>query len=713
MIRALVEQTFDQQKKYFVLAGSSSDVKPTAGLITGSEFHEVDTGTKYEFDEASSTWNAVGLSPEDIKAEIDAWLDEHPEATTTVQDGAITYAKLDASLQGKIDDVGELQTDVSSLKSAVENDCAMNDGTYPDLTSGNAEQLLSTTGVTDKVPYLFRPSAGDGADREQDKIVGGTVAWNQLSKNDAVSKTYNDLTITNNGDGSFTISGTANADSLIQTNNLTPDNIHIVANHVYMFGGTPSGGSNSTYYMLTRNSASSFVTSESGLTVFKATGDTNFPLYMRILTNVTAPTGKWWPQIFDLTQMFGSTIADYLYTLESSTAGSGIALLKSWGYFTKPYYAYDAGSLLSVNTSAHETVGFNQWDEEWEAYGSVQIKSKNRIHLIAGATYYAKAPSSGITLYFKENIDDATSIGSITVVNNTFVVPATANYAVMYTGAGYGNVYNHDICINLSCSRNGEYQPYVKRTYALDSDLTLRGIPKLDSNNKLYYDGDTYEADGTVTRRYGIVDLGTLTWTYNSDSAFFKAAVTGKLYGNTNIVCGKYTVSSSATVGGMADKEIKGYPSNTDYDRNAIYVKDSAYTDAATFKTAMSGVYLVYELVTPTTETADPYQTPQILDPNGTEAYIDSRTVPIPVGHETFYPENLRSKVEGLPKNFSTLIAPTEQTYKATQNYTSGALFIVNNILYKATANIANGGTITPGTNCDATTLAAVIAALA
>ena len=133
--------------------------------------------------------------------------------------------------------------------------------------------------------------------------------------------------------------------------------------------------------------------------------------------------------------------------------------------------------------------------------------------------------------------------------------------------------------------------------------------------------------------------------------------------------------------------------------------------------TSGSGVnpsgYLVYELATSTTETADPYQIPQILDPNGTEAYIDTRDVPIPVGHETFYPENLRSKVEGLPKNFSTLIAPTEATYTATQAYSSGALFIVNNILYKATASIANGAAITPGTNCTATTLAAVIAALA
>ena len=30
-----------------------------------------------------------------------------------------------------------------------------------------------------------------------------------------------------------------------------------------------------------------------------------------------------------------------------------------------------------------------------------------------------------------------------------------------------------------------------------------------------------------------------------------------------------------------------------------LYIQDSAYTDATTFKTAMSGVYLVYELATP------------------------------------------------------------------------------------------------------------------
>lgn len=50
-------------------------------------------------------------------AAIAAWLDDHPEATTTVQDGAITRAKLDADLQEKTDAVDDLK---SAFDSAID-----------------------------------------------------------------------------------------------------------------------------------------------------------------------------------------------------------------------------------------------------------------------------------------------------------------------------------------------------------------------------------------------------------------------------------------------------------------------------------------------------------------------------------------------------------------------------------------------------------------
>lgn len=48
----------------------------------------------------------------------------------------------------------------------------------------------------------------------------------------------------------------------------------------------------------------------------------------------------------------------------------------------------------------------------------------------------------------------------------------------------------------------------------------------------------------------------------------------------------------------------------------------------------------------------------------------------------------------------------------ANANITSGSYFMVGNSLYLATANIANGGAITPGTNCTATNLAAALNAI-
>lgn len=60
MIRAIVERAFTPEKNYVELFGLSTDTKPTAGIVTGSKFTEVDTGDEYLFDETSTgTWTKV------------------------------------------------------------------------------------------------------------------------------------------------------------------------------------------------------------------------------------------------------------------------------------------------------------------------------------------------------------------------------------------------------------------------------------------------------------------------------------------------------------------------------------------------------------------------------------------------------------------------------------------------------------------------------
>ena len=60
MVRNIIEKTFVGQKKYIEAFGLSTDDKPTANIVTGSKFTEVDTGDVYLFDETSTgTWTKV------------------------------------------------------------------------------------------------------------------------------------------------------------------------------------------------------------------------------------------------------------------------------------------------------------------------------------------------------------------------------------------------------------------------------------------------------------------------------------------------------------------------------------------------------------------------------------------------------------------------------------------------------------------------------
>lgn len=247
--------------------------------------------------------------------------------------------------------------------------------------------------------------------------------------------------------------------------------------------------------------------------------------------------------------MFGSTIADYIYSLERTTAGAGVAWFRK--LFPNDYYAYNTGELISVKTSAHV----------------------------------------------------------IRDVNDNII----------------GN-------------------------YPLDPDLELRGILKLDSNNKLYYDGDEYEPSGTVTRKY----------------------------------------------------EKRAYQSGGESLADAI-------TD---------GTNTVVKLATPTTETADAYDKQQVFDVTGTEEYVDTRTVPIPVGHNTFFPTSLTSRIDALEDEFneeitslSESIASTE-TSPATATHATGTYLMYQNRLYKVIASISVGESLTVGTNIQATTVMAELLAL-
>ena len=540
---------------------------------------------------------------------------------------------------------------------------------HPNLVAGSAKQLIATITIEDQTPYTFRTSGGsvDIGDRETDMIVGGTIAWNQLQAIDAPysgTETINGVTFTRNGDGTFTVSGTATAIASKSVNRFT-----FLAKHVYIVKGCPSGGGDGTYKF--------FSTADVNGRVVKYNADDTQYIRIGIGADFTANNLIFKPQIFDLTHMFGNVIADYIYGLETATAGAGAAYFHK--LFPKPYYEYNAGELLSVSgLQSHDMVGFNAWDEEWEVgrydtttgnptTSTTQIRCKNFIPVLPNTNYYVKGTSkTGVWIQFydadKNVLDKAVTDNrymnasgkSLQYKDRVMSLNSDCHYIRFYLEGTYGTTYTNDICINLSWDgeRDGEYEPYEKHSYALDDSLTLRGIPKLDASNNLYYDGDTYESDGTVTRKYGIVDLGTLTWSYKSAGFFsayirdFKAPSADRalIYAITNkyLVATVYDFQASPT-----DKTFT--LGRTGFYSECVLIRDSSYTDAAAFKTAMSGIMLVYELATPTTESATPYTNPQNCENGGTEEYVTDSIVP--VGHVTQYQPNLRAKLEMAPNS--------------------------------------------------------------
>ena len=536
------------------------------------------------------------------------------------------------------------EQDVENIAEAIRN----KNGLSNKYKIGEMAEAINNLGIyslsgEDNAPYLYRKTPLT-SDAELDKIVGGSVVFNQL-----MNPYYFNIRTIDNGitvlcnqqTGEISVSGTATDVAQVS---FTGSSYSFVNGHVYYLA-QPNGASASTYYIKTGTAifwAYRYIGKQNDATTDVA----HFRVYVAKDQTVDF-TFK--PMYIDLTQMFGTTIADYVYQLEQATAGAGVAYLKSLGFFTDDYYPYNAGEIKSVSgLSSHDMVGFNQWDEEWEN-GSIKssdganttdanrIRVKNFIPIVE-TTYYVKAPSNLTAFYYDTNKGylGYKSIGS----NATFTHISGARYMRFTIGTSSSPVttYNNDICINISdTNRNGEYEPYIKHSYPLDNTLTLRGIPKI-TDGKLYYDGDTYNSDGSVVRKYGVVDLGTCDWllTGGTDGYFYTTIST--LKNNTdwtvvpNIVCKIYqTTYPDAIANKQIDKAVSTWKSG-----NRLIVRDTSYTSTADFKSAMQGVYLIYELAEPTTESAEPYSTIQLYDGAGTEEYV---TTGIPVGHETKYLE--------------------------------------------------------------------------
>ena len=77
-------------------------------------------------------------------------------------------------------------------------------------------------------------------------------------------------------------------------------------------------------------------------------------------------------KVIDLTVMFGSTIADYIYSLEQATPGAGVTLFRK--IFSEDYYPYTANTLMSAKPTSKVVKDSNNQTIATYAFGGAELR---------------------------------------------------------------------------------------------------------------------------------------------------------------------------------------------------------------------------------------------------------------------------------------------------------------------------------------------------
>ena len=173
-----------------------------------------------------------------------------------------------------------------------------------------------------------------------DPVYGGVIEWNQLMPiSSYTTKTANDVLITNNADGSFTLNGTATGN--IYADIYTNFQNSLTANHVYMF----VANSTADTVRITNSYGGLSIVTDTKRIVKYTSGNVYVALY--VVNGTVVDNVSIYPQCLDLTAIFGETKAEEILAMEQAEAGSGVAYVSN--LFPNTYYAYNTGTKTCVS----------------------------------------------------------------------------------------------------------------------------------------------------------------------------------------------------------------------------------------------------------------------------------------------------------------------------------------------------------------------------
>ena len=312
-------------------------------------------------------------------------------------------------------------------------------------------------------------------------------------------------------------------------------------------------------------------------------------------------------------------------------------------------------------------------------------------------------------------------------VDNTEIKTVSGN-PITLTDAVAGNAIEVSAEIVASQSGSGTPSPTNVRPISGFSSVTItredaqgQTATVTVSLGQTVYGGTLDLTSGELTITHGYKDLGTLSWSKDTTTrpadgatihAFYAGISEMKTVANTdigNIMCSQYVADKVTSVdyGGYSDVKdgiIGGADTN-----HRIWVYDSRYNEYSTadFKTAMSGVQIVYELATPTTTTLTAEQLALVKGQNT----LTCNSGNMEITYKASGLDALKERVDDLEdavadletdmasKAENSVVGTVENGTTASKAYAVGKHFIRNDKFCTAIAAIASGATLTQGTN--------------
>ena len=585
--------------------------------------------------------------------------------------GAWDSSKVEsASLNDLINDVNSA---VASVTGKANTQDLLNGTLVPSkaLTAEQIENVGEDVGSTQDEPFIFQATATDnGADSVETapvakhlKKLGNSIVVNQLVKNpDFTTATnwanasgdYGTLSISNNV---ATWTCTAKPSQYYQTGMLGNDNyMSIPYNHKVLAIARVkcSIQAGISIYGLIQNEHSYYVSktiqANTWTYIFGFISDR--PTADKIISKPKvcfAPESTNSIEIgttlecdecrfIDLTQWFGSNdlIPQDLLDHPENAGRYGMLGL-----------AYNVGTLTNCNGQYLESIGRNQWDEEWElggyststglpASGTSTIRSKNAnpIKVIPNSTYNVKVGNSGMYSYFFYYDKDMNFISYETRITNDvnygkFTTPSNCCFVKFYVADSYGTTYKNDITISLYYSDGIDYDKYfafTKNTYDTGTEV-LRSAGSVK---------DIKLPSGEITRKIKSIDLSqqTFSTTTAGGNTIYYLVLSDKADGMVNMLSPNYE-PVNATLSNMPNNSMRGESIG-----KAIYIRCDGTTPSGT---------LYYELATPTTEQGTAFPENIEVDNYGSMGWLDSNGyVDIPQGSEFFYPADYVEFIDSL-----------------------------------------------------------------